>query len=97
LDLESVISVVKGANLPVVVDAAAQLPPVENLWNFTDMGAAAAIFSGGKDLRGPQASGLVVGRRFLIERSVEREDAQSREGRISWLARGCRGICLNGS
>ncbi|WP_198470541.1 hypothetical protein [Acetomicrobium sp. S15 = DSM 107314] len=71
LDLESVISVAKGANLPVIVDAAAQLPPVENLWNFTDMGAAAAIFSGGKDLRGPQASGLVVGKRFLIERIVE--------------------------
>jgi L-seryl-tRNA(Ser) seleniumtransferase len=43
------------------------VPPVENLWRFTQMGAALAIFSGGKDLRGPQSSGLVLGRRDLIE------------------------------
>ncbi len=53
--------------VPVIVDAAAQLPPVENLWRFTQMGAACAIFSGGKDLRGPQSSGLVVGRKWLID------------------------------
>jgi L-seryl-tRNA(Ser) seleniumtransferase len=53
--------------IPVVVDAAAQLPPVENLWRFTQMGAALVVFSGGKDLRGPQSSGLVLGRRDLIE------------------------------
>jgi L-seryl-tRNA(Ser) seleniumtransferase len=47
--------------------AAAQLPPAENLWRFTEMGAAAAIFSGGKDLRGPQTTGLVVGEKWLIE------------------------------
>jgi L-seryl-tRNA(Ser) seleniumtransferase len=51
----------------VIVDAAAQLPPVENLWNFTRLGATCAIFSGGKDLRGPQASGLVVGKKWLID------------------------------
>ena len=38
-----------------MVDAAAQLPPVSNLWTFTQMGAALAVFSGGKDLRGPQS------------------------------------------
>ena len=53
--------------VPVIVDAEAQLPPVENLWRFTQMGAACAIFSGGKDLRGPQSSGLVVGRKWLID------------------------------
>jgi L-seryl-tRNA(Ser) seleniumtransferase len=53
----------------VIVDAAAQLPPVENLWHFTqDLGADIAIFSGGKDLQGPQASGLVVGKRVWIDR-----------------------------
>jgi len=67
LPLPEVISIAQSHNLPVVVDAAAQLPPVSNLWAFTRMGAALAIFSGGKDLRGPQASGLVLGRKDLVE------------------------------
>jgi L-seryl-tRNA(Ser) seleniumtransferase len=67
IPLEEVIEVANQHGVPVVVDAAAQLPPVENLWRFTRMGAALAIFSGGKDLRGPQSSGLILGRRDLIE------------------------------
>lgn len=65
--LSDVIEICQAHHVPVLVDAAAQLPPVENLWNFTRMGATCAIFSGGKDLRGPQASGLVVGKKWLIE------------------------------
>jgi len=67
LPLETVIAIGNKHNVPVIIDAAAQLPPVENLWRFTQMGAALAIFSGGKDLHGPQSSGLIVGRRDLIE------------------------------
>ena len=67
LPLSDVIQIAAEHNIPVVVDAAAQLPPVENLWRFTEMGAALAIFSGGKDLRGPQSSGLILGKRSLIE------------------------------
>lgn len=67
LPLEKVIEIANRANVHVLVDAADQVPPVENLWKFTEMGASLAIFSGGKDLCGPQASGLVVGRKNLIE------------------------------
>jgi L-seryl-tRNA(Ser) seleniumtransferase len=67
LPLPEVIDVAKAYNIPVVVDAAAQLPPASNLWNFTRIGADLAIFSGGKDLRGPQSTGLILGRRDLIE------------------------------
>jgi len=67
LPLETVIEIANRHDVPVVVDAAAQLPPVENLWRYTQMGAALAVFSGGKDLRGPQSSGLVLGRKDLIE------------------------------
>ena len=67
IPLADVIDIAKGYPIPVIVDAAAQLPPVDNLWHFTQMGAALALFSGGKDLRGPQSTGLILGRRDLIE------------------------------
>ena len=52
--------------LPVIVDAAAELPPAENLRRFVDEGGDLVVFSGGKGLRGPQCSGLILGRRDLI-------------------------------
>ncbi|MBT2230397.1 hypothetical protein [Nonomuraea sp. NEAU-A123] len=55
--------------VPVIVDAAAQIPPLSSLWRFTtELGADAVIFSGGKGLRGPQASGLVLGKRWIVDR-----------------------------
>ncbi len=67
LPLDKTIQIAGEKNIPVIVDAAAQLPPVENLWKFTEMGAAIALFSGGKDLKGPQASGLMVGKKELMD------------------------------
>ncbi|QQO11250.1 aminotransferase class V-fold PLP-dependent enzyme [Breznakiella homolactica] len=67
LGLEKTIEIAHEAGIPVVVDAAAQLPPAENLWKFTEMGADMVIFSGGKTLSGPQASGLIVGRQRYID------------------------------
>lgn len=67
LSLEETIKTAKQKNIPVIVDAAANLPPVENLWAFTEMGADAVLFSGGKDLQGPQASGLVVGSKEFLD------------------------------
>ena len=52
--------------VPVIVDAAAELPPAGNLRRFVDEGADLAVFSGGKGLRGPQTTGLVLGRRDLV-------------------------------
>lgn len=64
---EKAIAIAKRHNVPLIVDAAAQLPPPENLWRFTQMGADLALFSGGKGLCGPQSSGLIVGKESLIE------------------------------
>jgi uncharacterized pyridoxal phosphate-dependent enzyme len=66
--LAEVIAVARDGGVPIIVDAAAQIPTLANLWRFTrEMGADAAIFSGGKGLRGPQSSGLVLGRAEIIE------------------------------
>ncbi len=68
LPVEQVIAFGKSHDVTVIVDAAAQVPSIENLWHFTrDLGADLSIFSGGKGLRGPQSSGLVLGRTALIE------------------------------
>ena len=64
--LSDVIRAARTAEIPVVLDAAAMLPPVENLWAYTAAGVDLAVFSGGKDLRGPQSSGLIVGSLSLI-------------------------------
>lgn len=64
--LETVIELAHEKGVPVIVDAAAQLPPVENLWTFTEKGADMVIFSGGKTLCGPQDSGLILGRADLL-------------------------------
>jgi D-glucosaminate-6-phosphate ammonia-lyase len=67
LALAETVEIAHAHGIPMVVDAAAQLPPTENLWRFTrEYGADLAVFSGGKDLRGPQASGLLVGTEAMI-------------------------------
>lgn len=57
----------KSSGIPVFNDAAAELPPPENLSLLVKQGFDLVGFSGGKGLRGPQASGLLVGRKDLIE------------------------------
>jgi D-glucosaminate-6-phosphate ammonia-lyase len=54
------------AGVPVLVDAAAQLPPARNLRRFIEEGADLVAFSGGKAIGGPQGSGILCGKRDLI-------------------------------
>lgn len=67
LPMETAIEICHARGVPVIVDAAAQLPPKSNLWTFTQRGADAVIFSGGKGLRGPQSSGLVLGKQWIVD------------------------------
>lgn len=65
---EEVIPELKNIGVPIVVDAAAQLPPRSNLWYYTnELGADLVIFSGGKHIRGPQSTGLILGKKNLID------------------------------
>jgi uncharacterized pyridoxal phosphate-dependent enzyme len=67
LSLERTVAIAHSRGVPVIVDAAAQIPPVSNLWHFTtEAGADLVAFSGGKALKGPQASGMLLGRADLV-------------------------------
>jgi L-seryl-tRNA(Ser) seleniumtransferase len=67
VELEEMIAIAHAARLPLILDAAAEIPPADNLRRFVKMGADLVAFSGGKELRGPQCSGLLLGRKALIE------------------------------
>jgi L-seryl-tRNA(Ser) seleniumtransferase len=60
----------KQAGIPVYNDAAAELPPATNLSSIIREGFDLVGFSGGKGLRGPQSSGLLLGRKDLIQAAV---------------------------
>ena len=64
------IQIGKARGVPTMNDAASDATPKENLWKYTKQGFDLVIFSGGKALRGPQASGLLLGRKDLIEASL---------------------------
>jgi L-seryl-tRNA(Ser) seleniumtransferase len=63
---EEFVQLGKKHSVPTFNDAAADVPPVENLWKYTRMGFDLVTFSGGKGIRGPQSAGLLLGRKDLI-------------------------------
>ncbi len=63
---EEWIRVAHAHGVPCLNDAAADVPPISNLWNYTQMGFDLVAFSGGKGIRGPQNAGLLLGRTNLI-------------------------------
>jgi len=67
LSLDETIAIAHARGIPVIVDAAAELPPKSNLWELARRGADLVAFSGGKEIAGPQSSGLLVGTKTLIE------------------------------
>lgn len=64
---EDFIKIAKERGIPTMNDAASDATPKENLFRYTEQGFDLVIFSGGKALRGPQSSGLLLGRKDLID------------------------------
>lgn len=74
------VAVAKKNNIPTIIDIAADVPPVENLWKYNEMGFDLMCVSGGKALRGPQSTGLLYGRKDLV--AAARLSAPPRGGNI---------------
>jgi L-seryl-tRNA(Ser) seleniumtransferase len=69
--LRSELAVAKKNNIPILLDDAAGIPPIDNIKLYAKMGLDLYTFSGGKGLRGPQCSGLLLGRKDLIEAAMK--------------------------
>ncbi len=68
---EDWIRVAHAHNVPCFNDAAADVPPISNLWKYTQMGFDLVTFSGGKGIRGPQNTGLLLGRKDLLAAAAQ--------------------------
>jgi len=64
------VKIARAHNLPAYNDAAADTPPISRLWEYVNMGYDLVTFSGGKDIRGPQCAGLLLGRQDLINSAL---------------------------
>ena len=68
-------------NIPCHLDAAADMPPISNLWKYTGMGFDLVAFSGGKGMRGPQNAGLLLGRKHLTDLAQQNNNPNEGVGR----------------
>lgn len=78
--LQKELAVAKDHKVPMLLDDAAGIPPVDNAKLYARMGIDLYCFSGGKGLRGPQCSGLLLGRKDLIEAALM--NSAPREGAV---------------
>ena len=74
---EDWVRVAHAHGVPCFNDAAADVPPISNLWNYTKMGFDLVTFSGGKGIRGPQNAGLLLGRKDLIAAAAQNNNPNS--------------------
>ncbi len=74
---EDWVRVARAHRVPAFNDAAADVPPISNLWNYTKIGFDLVTFSGGKGIRGPQNAGLLLGRKDLIAAAAQNNNPNS--------------------
>ncbi|HLK65545.1 MAG TPA: hypothetical protein VKU19_19040 [Bryobacteraceae bacterium] len=74
---EDWIRVAHSHGVPCFNDAAADVPPISNLWKYTEMGFDLVTFSGGKGIRGPQNAGLLLGKKELIAAALPNNSPNS--------------------
>lgn len=67
LPIETMVEIAHRRGVPVIVDAASEIPPGDIFQRYLEKGADIVILSGGKEIRGPQSAGLIFGTREMIE------------------------------
>jgi L-seryl-tRNA(Ser) seleniumtransferase len=77
---EEWVAIAKKHKIPTMIDMAADVPPVSNLWKYNDLGFDLVCISGGKAMCGPQSAGILMGRKDLI--AAARLSAPPRGGNI---------------
>jgi L-seryl-tRNA(Ser) seleniumtransferase len=77
IDRQTWLDVAHQQNVPCHMDAAADMPPIENLWKYTGMGYDLVSFSGGKGIRGPQNAGLLLGKKHLTDLAAANNNPNS--------------------
>lgn len=70
IKVDEFIKLSKELNVPAMIDAAADTPPVSHLWDYANMGYDLICFSGGKAMRGPQCAGLLIGKQELVANAL---------------------------
>jgi uncharacterized pyridoxal phosphate-dependent enzyme len=68
--LSRALELTRRAKIPLLLDDAAGIPPLDNLSRYAKMGVDLYCFSGGKGLRGPQCAGVLLGRKDLIDAAL---------------------------
>lgn len=96
IPLPEIAALCRAHGIPIIVDAAAELPPKANIRKYLDDGASLVVFSGGKEIRGPQASGMILGspradRRVRAQLLPELRHWPPHEGRQREHLRPCQG------
>ena len=93
VDFNEVVEVANLNEIPVIVDASAKLPPLENLYKFTKAGASLVSFSGGKGVRGPQNTGFMIGKKEYINLARKNlicfDDIKAKIGRPMKVSKEC--------
>ena len=93
VDFSKLSDIANSKNIPIIVDASAKLPPLENLYKFTKAGASLVSFSGGKGVRGPQNTGFMIGKEEYINLARKNlicfDDVKAKIGRPMKVSKEC--------
>jgi len=83
VELDEVVRIAHEAGIPVILDAAAEIPPASNLSKFVKMGVDMVAFSGGKNLRGPQCTGMLLGKKEWVRKAYANASPNNYFARIA--------------